>query len=38
MAKTANTNKGKYRFEYVDENSIENLINIPRKNYRDLNK
>ena len=38
MAKTANTNKGKYRFEYVDENSIENLINIPRKNGKGLNK
>ena len=28
-AKTANTNKGKYRFEYVDEKVASNLIIIP---------
>ena len=31
MAKTASTNKGKYKFEYVDEKDVENLINVPRK-------
>ena len=27
--KTANTNKGKFTFEYVDEKDLENLIEIP---------
>ena len=29
LSKTANTNKGKYKFEYVDEKDVENLIFIP---------
>ena len=28
-AKTANTNSGKYRFEYIDEKDVINLITIP---------
>ena len=31
MAKTANTNKGKCKFEYIDEKDVENLIVVPRK-------
>ena len=29
MYKSANTNKGKVKFEYVDENDVENLVEIP---------
>ena len=29
MVKTANTNKGKVIFEYIDEKDVENLIKIP---------
>ena len=29
MAKTSNTNKGKIKFEYVDEKDVINLIEIP---------
>ena len=29
LSKTANTNKGKYKFEYVDEKDVKNLIFIP---------
>ena len=36
--KTANTNKGKFIFEYVDEKDVENLILIPRKNCQGLEK
>jgi len=28
-AKTANTNNGKYKFEYIDEKDVENLVNVP---------
>ena len=28
-AKTANTNKGRYIFEYIDENDVTNLVEIP---------
>ena len=31
MAKTANTNKGKFKFEYIDEKDVNILIEIPRK-------
>lgn len=29
MYRCANTNKGKFRFEYVDEKDLENLVEIP---------
>ena len=28
-AKKANTNRGKYKFEYIDEKDVDNLIYIP---------
>ena len=28
-AKTANTNKGRYTFEYIDEKDVTNLVEIP---------
>ena len=27
--KSANTNRGKYKFEYVDEKNVENIVNVP---------
>ena len=31
MSKTANTNRGKCKFENIDEKDVENLIVVPRK-------
>ena len=31
ISKTVNTDKGRYRFEYIDEKDVENLIAVPRK-------
>ena len=31
ISKTVKTDKGRYRFEYVDEKDVENLIVVPRK-------
>ena len=35
-AKTTNTNKGKIRFEYIDEKYVNNLIEITRKKKSDV--
>lgn len=36
--KTANTNMGRFRFEYIDDNDVENLIIIPHGNIENLCK